>query len=644
MAPAATSAIGPVPTRHERRDALEAPHAGSIQTLALSPDGTAVLSADELGGVRLWPTLDGTQEPRVVAMPRPTQLAVAHRPGGFTAVSRDEAGGLYIAKLDDAGRQLSHATVAAEPAVTGMVMTANGLVAWRSDQTLVVLDADGAIQAQLATEPRQRLVTVAVAGTRAVALLERGGAKRQARWLAFEPKLAWGAWIDLEQELRGTVELALSPNARRLAATLLADRKATAVVFELATGKELASGTIQTTRAEIAFADDDHVALGGNDGLSWIDLTRRDATPSKAAALAQGPRAPAVVAAGRGRAITAWNSQLALTRPDGTSQFLGYGAITPRIAEVGPDGRTVIGIADELLVLDPQLRVEATLLAGITGTPAQLRWLGESDWLLESPARADGTMQIALVNASSGSTVLRTGLAQPHVVHYEPSTQLVTLSLGASPEVARFDRTSRTLARVAGVTTTRPYEQVMLVPVSPALAGGTKLVRVTMRERTTIEWLRDPSALDKAVARVTVDGPFAGADAAGRVYAWQSTPAGGLELALYAGGTRLRTLPNSGAVALWPEPTGTRYLGVTPTSVALHDLHGAQLWLRQLVTSQDALWLTDGSIVVASGGGVARLDAASGAVIAARCGWKFGLALKPHPASPRVEPLCAQLH
>lgn len=95
---------------------------------------------------------------------------------------------------------------------------------------------------------------------------------------------------------------------------------------------------------------------------------------------------------------------------------------------------------------------------------------------------------------------------------------------------------------------------------------------------------------------------------------------------------------------MWPEPSGTRHLEITPTSVALYDLHGTQLWLRQLATSQDALWLTDESIAVASGGGVARLDAASGAVIAARCGWKFGLALKPHPPSLRVEPLCAQLH
>ncbi|MEO7092209.1 MAG: hypothetical protein ABI175_03090, partial [Polyangiales bacterium] len=61
----------------------------------------------------------------------------------------------------------------------------------------------------------------------------------------------------------------------------------------------------------------------------------------------------------------------------------------------------------------------------------------------------------------------------------------------------------------------------------------------------------------------------------------------------------------------------------------------------QFVT--EALWLDDGTIVVVSAGGLARLDANTGSVLAARCGWRFGLSAKQHPPSARVEPVCAQL-
>jgi hypothetical protein len=145
----------PVPTVHGTHEVREAPHGGSIQTLAMSPDGIAALSADELGGVRLWPTLDGTKEPRIVDMPLAKELAVGRFAGGYSAVARDEAGGLYLAKLDETGRQVSHTTLPAEPPVAGMAMSALGLLAWRTDQIVLLLDADGATKDKLGTEPQQ---------------------------------------------------------------------------------------------------------------------------------------------------------------------------------------------------------------------------------------------------------------------------------------------------------------------------------------------------------------------------------------------------------------------------------------------------------------------------------------------------------
>jgi hypothetical protein len=634
----------PIPTVHATRDIREAPHAGAILTLALSPDATLALSTDELGGVRLWPALDGSQEPRIVDMPHAKQLAVGRLADAIAAVALDESGGLYVAKLDASGRQLSHTTLPGEPAVLGIAMTSIGLLAWRADQTLVLLDADGATKAKLATEPQQRVVAVAVNGTHAIAVLQRDGGKRQARKLRLAPNLAWGEWVARDLPAGTTFDIALSPTGDRLAVLARTDRTATISVLALASGKQIATSPFNTTNAEVGFADEDTVALGGFAGLSWIDLTVAEPKPSSLVASSPGTRTRAALATGGGRAITAMNGDLVLSTPTST-EFLGYDTVAPRIAEVGPNGQLLVGVGDHMVLLGQDLRANAATppFTGITGQVAELRWLGEDDWLLESSSPTDASMQIALVNAKLGTSVVRKGIKEAQIVHYEPSTQQVTLSFGAESEVTHFDRKLRRLDPIASVRKSSPYEQVLFLPTSPALARGVQLVQITMRDKSTIKWLRDPRALDKPSTTATVDGPFAGADAAGNVYMWRNTPAGLLELAVYADGKLVRTLPNSGAIALWPEPGGTRYVEIAQSTVAMYDSAGTQLWLQQLATSQEALWLTDGSLALTSAGGIARLDPATGAVTAARCGWRFGLARKPHPATPRVEPLCSQM-
>ncbi|HEX5061723.1 MAG TPA: hypothetical protein VFV99_20290, partial [Kofleriaceae bacterium] len=572
------------------------------------------------------------------------------------------AGGLYVAKLDETGRQLSHTSLPAEPPITGMAMTSLGLLAWRADQTFALIDVDGATKERLGTEPQQRIIAVATNAKRAVVLLEREGSKRQARWLTLEPKLAWGGWITLDGDLTNAQQIALSPSGKRLAmlagVSSVGQQKQTppvfistmGTVFDIAkAGKVLVTGLVNNAQADVGFADDDHVAFGGFQGLSWVDL--KDTTPKAqpiTTPASAGSRTEAMLATGGGRAVSPMNGDLVISTPEKT-QYLGYDTISPRIAEVGPDGQLLVSVGNELLLLDQSLKMSSLLTpfkAGTTGTigqVAELHWLGDNDWLFESTTPSDPTMQISLVDAKGFSTQVRKGIKEVQILGYEPSSQLVTLSFGAESEVARYDRKGKKLDRIASVKKASPYEQVMFVPVSAAASHGTQLVQITMREKSTVKWFRDAGALDKPSATVTVEGPFAGADAAGHVFMWRNTPTGQLELVLYADGKPLRTLPNNGAVALWPEPSGKRYVEVAQSSVALYDLDGKQLWYQQIATSQEALWLTDGAIAITSAGGVARLDPATGAVTAARCGWRFSLADKPHPAPPRVEPLCSQL-
>ena len=111
-----TNQTPPVSTVAGRTATIEAPHGGAIVTLALTPDGAAALSVDELGGVRLWPALDGSIEPRIVDLPAPRQIAVTQDPKGFLIAMLDEVGYLVLTVVDKDGVRLSRATPPSEPA------------------------------------------------------------------------------------------------------------------------------------------------------------------------------------------------------------------------------------------------------------------------------------------------------------------------------------------------------------------------------------------------------------------------------------------------------------------------------------------------------------------------------------------------
>jgi hypothetical protein len=233
-------------------------------------------------------------------------------------------------------------------------------------------------------------------------------------------------------------------------------------------------------------------------------------------------------------------------------------------------------------------------------------------------------------------------MSMVHMLLHDPATHLVSLSLGDNPEVLRYVPGKLELRRVATLPKPSGFERAEIVPVDPALAKGAQLVVVHMRDRLTLRWVREASALD-AGASVTVDGSLASVDAAGHVYVWQSDPKGMLELVIYADGKRSHPMPTDGPTAVWPDRKGARVIQVGQRSISMVTLDGTRRWAQPLQGVTEAIWLDDGGIAIVSAAGIARLDAATGDVQAARCGWRFGLASKQHPVSPRVEPVCTQL-
>jgi hypothetical protein len=597
--------VSPRPVVHTSptRPMIEAPHGGAIATLGVAADGTAAISCDDQGGIRLWPTLDGSVEPRVVDLPQPRELAIGRHGAGFEVALLDDVGGLVIASLDADGRTLQHLSLPPDPAFVGIAMTERGPFGWRSDQTIVQLGFDGVIESALAPEPGQRIAAVAVAGEHAIAIVDAIGADgvattTRARWLTLGSTLHWGAWIDTGRDL-GPV-IALSPSGKRLAVMMHAPANPNVpqiLVIETATGAVIMNLGGKQAQA-IGFFDDDHLALGTFGAVAPIEIIKSVvALDALKAFVATVKIQPLAMAMAPGRAIIAREGELELVTP-ADIHYLGYELESPSVAAAAPHGGLVIGLNETFALLDASLHAVAPADVLVTKDTrvAELHWLGENDWLVEASSQTDGSTSLSLIDlASRKVAVLRTGVPVVQLMLYEPSTHLVALSLGEAP----------------------------------------------LLDRMTLRWIPDLGALDKG-ASITVDGSLAGVDAAGHVFVWQTGTNPGLELAVFDAGKRIGTLPSDGMVALWPDPRGAQVIETGPRSVTLVGIDGTKRWTIPIQSATEALWLDDGGLALVSAAGLARVDPATGAITASRCGWRFSLATKPHPASPRVEPVCVQ--
>jgi len=652
---AANGAIsgGNVVGRGARKTRIEAPHGGAINLLAASADGKAVVSVDELGGTRLWAALDGSAEPRVIDLPRPMDLVVGSHPKGYVLAMTDSVGALIMQVVDADGVTLQRATLPLEPAYGG-VASANekGVLAWRVDQRIVLLSPDkGTIVSELPTEGGQRLLALAANADKAIAVIESGSpATRRARWVTLSPQLAWGAFIEGAAEELGS-NVALSPSGKRIASLVSTPARGIMVVVLDNAGKLLANEPAPGAAA-IALPTDDHVALAIQNGVSWIDLAKVKPRPppSKPASGANLPPpqeinvSPLVGIAAGGRAVGAVNGELVIATP-GKSEFLGYELESPAVASAGPNGQLLIGLGDTFALLDNQLVASAPpdLQIPNGSSVADVRWLTGNEWLVQSSRLNDGITGITLVDAGAKkSRIVRQGMAMVHMMAYDPSTNLVAFSLGDSPEVLRHAPGKLEMKSVSTLPKPKGFERAELVPVNPQLAGGTHVVVVHMRDRLTLRWSKDPQRLESATP-ITVDGSLASVDAAGNVYVWQSDPNGVLVLAMYRDGKQLGYMPTDGPTALWPDPKGTRVLQVSQRSVAMVGVDTVRKWAQPLQGVTEAIWLDDNTLAIISAAGIARVDASTGNVQAARCGWRFGLSSKQHPISPRVEPVCTQL-
>ena len=620
---------------------IESIHGGKLTMVALTADGGAAVSVDELGGVRLLSALDGSVEPRVVDIAAGPALAVVRDPRGFVLAMVDGVGGLTVQLVDEAGRTQHRVVHAADPAFVGVEATPDGFLAWRADQMVLRLDVDGTIVEQLATEPGDRVRSIAVTGTHAVAIIQRSVGPLRARRLAVAPTLAWGDRWPIRMTFGPSI--AVSPSGTRIATVVAAgDANGEQLrVFDAVTGKLLLDRVVGGPAA-FDFVSDTQLAYGGAHGISWLDLAKPEQL---------GPRlgdertanvvSPGIAAVAGGRAVAAVGGDLAIATPGHEPLYLGYGIDSARTLLAADGTRLAMTHANRMFALDDLLR--ATPLTAIDkpdgGQTVAARFVGEGAWLVEHVPTEGRPATLSYVTPDK-TTVVRT-LPDVQAIAYEASTRLATVSSGQVIEVRRFDRARGAFELVASMAGGIDVANTLLTPVAPALADGVRIVMTTMGSQTVLRWIADPSTGLAGGPSITVDGILAVVARSGHAFVWENAGTVPVVFGIYRHGERVGTLIGDDQPSIWPDPTGTRVAIGGSRRVRVVGLDGEEKWSAPFVAAA-VVW-TEDALVMSTPHGIVVFDAATGAVRGARCGWRFGLTREPHAIPERSEPVCAQL-
>ena len=607
---------------------VHAPPEDAITLVALTPDGRAALSIGDLDGGRLWPALDGSVEPVALELPSARSAALARdERGGYDIAIVDDAGGVVLERVDADGARVARTSVEPDPAVAEVVTVPRGVIARRVDQSLAWIGWDGVVRARLAAEPGDQLVGLASNGREVVAVV-RAGATERPRFVTVGAGLAWGAAI--AYDAAGTV--AVSPSGARVA--VLADAGAPSAhvaVVDARHSVELVGAPVGEA-AHVGFLDDDHVLVSNAAGVRVVGV----ASSEVSRALDGGVQPEAFAAAG-GVAVSASNADLVISTA-AADAYLGYGVLVPYAIAPGSDGRTIVAASDGGLdVLGRDLAAIPARHLDFTGQRMYVAvHLDGNDWFVEG--MDDKVAHAYLVDPVAGTTK-EAGPPMPSVLPaaYDPTTQIIALSYGQTPRALRYDP-QRHEVRPLALDPAIVHASTLLWPVSPALAGGAHLVTMSYEHGQTVTWYGDDVGA-KQLAKLDVQLSFLGVDRAGRALLWD--PAAH-QLQLVQTGKPVGTIAFEGSSAVG-DPTGTRLAQAGERGVGVYEVpSGRVVWRHDMEATGVPQWAGDGTLAVLMTTGIVRFDA-SGAVTAARCGWRFGLTPKPHGQAPRGRSVCQAL-
>lgn len=605
-----------VPHPAAPRPPTTAIHGLPIAVLAATEDGTVAVTADAAGAVRLWPALDGTREPVVVAAHPPLALAVARTGDEIAIAGLDAAGHLEIVRTTATGAAVGSAVVDSPRPYRTMRALATAILAVRDDHQIDRIDARGAIVGSLVPEPGYRVGAIAARRGKAIALVASPEGVH-GRWLELADGLAWGG--DTPRLPIDPALAELSPDLRHLMAVY--PRLDTAATIDLVTGRAYAmpwpQEDFRLPMRPLGFPSADVLAMTltfGKGVMWWLgDATLRGyATEDE-----RGDTGPSVAV--DGRVITAWHEMLVLHTHEKT-QYLGYRVPYLQAIKGTRDGWIAVGGSPlRILALDAQFHQRRRFDA--PPRTSSLYLVDDRHAIAVSETDDGRALDLCTIDLAHPEACRHAWWTTGAVVGYEPSTHLLAVSGEDEVQFARVDPRTGAIGEPVRYPVAGPGYSHAVYLLDPARSRGNVALVIGYdykSQRATVGEIRAVTAEVKVARRYDV--ATHGIDVSDEIL-------------------RRRGLAVGGRPSSQRSPDGKWTVRADRARIALRGADDEARWVVDAHGAFDVAWRPDGELA-AIAGGIAALDVETGALGARQCGWDFGLAEEPVVAHSFGASLC----
>ncbi len=657
------------------------PHYAAIVATAVSRGGSAALSRDSLGEVRVWPTLDGTIAPQAVPVRGVVAMRVQDHGDELLAGFAATSGAGHLVRFDRGGKRLGVADLAGPGAVLHVapLVDASGAIVLHADHSLALVDRDGKTLDTFAKRGA-RLRAIDVAGASAVLVLLRhsegdgtashsvarletaGGKLRIAHevvlpYTPLEPtrfaassdgaKVAFTRHPDDAQALPDVppppaagapARLRRPAGPRRPPPPPAARMPARVAVIAMADGKDVTPAELAhhglTDVVGLGFSAGDRLHVFEQHNQSEVDLAGGVVIAGN---LVRTPGA----SVGDGLLVAGYDVSLVTQVPGGAARYLGWQANMPQKVALSTDGTRAAwaSVRGELVIdaLDGSEEIDGGLFdAPVTFTS----FLGDDHVLLGT-----GRGTVHLVDARTGKEVGSMAPPGPVArVEVDPATGwLAGLRPGGGVWLVKIvpgaPMPTTTYAVADGSNNFALLDAA--APGAPLLMTiDTKLVQRRYTEAELIAGVSATSIRDRP--SVTLPRGMTRFDRRGVGYA-----VAGRQLTIHDGATVTQTIDLGFDVHdLAVSGDGARLivLGSQTTPIAEIGLDGKTRWTLSTGPGARFGWGFSGDgarlAVVGAGGGLV-VDAATGERVADGCAWRFGATSAPPLArAVGVAPVC----
>ena len=396
-------------------------HRAAIVGGVFSPDGSAAVSIDAQGGIRIWTGLDGDtpNPPRALPGPAARRMAVASTPNGWVVALVDASGGARVVDVSKTLEVETRFEVAPSDPLEALLPHDGAFVALAADRSVRWLDASGAVEGRWTGRRFPAEEVQIAAGEIWVRARGKQGSEvvhefrrlvRDARGELIEggdplemPVRAGALAWDLERARVWTFESSASVETVLYRLDLHGDSTRDETVGDETADTLLSSWKIPRSMNQLTRLGID--ARGAPIfEIQALGAYRFDVEQQRMHGLPIRVDGPAFVHWSHGRRLSAFAAHLGVEdsrQPERSARYLGFATVSGHFAAVDPKGRHIAWSSHGRLavesVADGQLRVFPRPL---DASPMGLAWVGEGRIVTAS---WNGT--ISMLDARTGAPI-----------------------------------------------------------------------------------------------------------------------------------------------------------------------------------------------------------------------------------------------